>query len=270
LTKEDFQVFEDGVEQTIAGFGTSEEPISVLLALDASKSMAIKLARVQVESTRFVNLLKPTDEAAILAFSDRADLLAGFTRDRRISADAIKGISAQGGTSLFEAVQLALGDILKPIRTKTALVLFSDGVNDGIGGAPEQLRKQSLAMAMDACVAIYCIYFNTQQDTNAISFTTQQQIRDSRRKASRHQAARKYLSELSIRTGGKVFDALKMDDLGSAFESIAKDLACQYYISYYSANTRNDGKFREIQVSVKNPSFVVRTRKGYYAVKGKG
>jgi Ca-activated chloride channel family protein len=78
-------------------------------------------------------------------------------------------------------------------------------------------------------------------------------------------AGRSYLGELAENSGGKVFDALRMQDLGPSFEQVARELASQYSIGYYPANTKQDGKFRKVTVKVKKPDLVARTKKGYYA-----
>ena len=80
-------------------------------------------------------------------------------------------------------------------------------------------------------------------------------------------AGRKYLLDLANYSGGRVFDALEMKDLSSAFEEIAKQLSSEYSIGYYSRNTKHDGKFRTVSVKVDRPGVVARTRKGYYAKK---
>jgi Ca-activated chloride channel family protein len=78
---------------------------------------------------------------------------------------------------------------------------------------------------------------------------------------------RQYLSELADYTGGRVFDALTMDDLGPAFDAIAAELTSQYSIGYYPTNTKRDGKYRRVTVKVTRPGLYVETRQGYYAPK---
>jgi Ca-activated chloride channel family protein len=78
-------------------------------------------------------------------------------------------------------------------------------------------------------------------------------------------AGRGYLNELAENSGGRVFDALRMQDLGPVFEQVARELASQYSIGYYPTNTKRDGKFRKVKVKVKKPDLVARTKKGYYA-----
>ena len=76
-----------------------------------------------------------------------------------------------------------------------------------------------------------------------------------------------YLKKLSDASGGVVVDALQEQDIGNAFEQIAKELASQYSIGYYPSNTAQDGKFRKVEVRLAKPGLVARTKKGYTAPK---
>ena len=81
-------------------------------------------------------------------------------------------------------------------------------------------------------------------------------------------AGRAYLEKLSESSGGRLLDALDIDDLSAAFEQIAQELASQYSVGYYSTNPKRDGKFRRVEVKISGRSdLVARTKKGYYAPK---
>ena len=81
---------------------------------------------------------------------------------------------------------------------------------------------------------------------------------------------RNYLSKLAEYSGGIVVDAKRLNDLSQAFEQIAKELASQYSLGYYSGNQKHDGKFRKVEVRIKKPGMVARTKKGYFARKPDG
>jgi Ca-activated chloride channel homolog len=279
LQKEDFEVFEDKVPQQITGFAATDEPISVALSLDTSGSMEKRLVRLQNEAIRFVNLLHPDDSVAIMSFADDVNLLEEFSIDRRVNEYGIKETRPGGYTAIYEAVWLALEEVLKPIKERTALVLFTDGVDTASRKASE---KETLQMAKESPAPIYCIYFNTEGDLQMgqrlpgtigglppsyppVIVTTGPGGRGST--SWEYMAGRQYVSQLAEYSGGRLFDALKTDDLGPAFEEIAQELGSQYSIGYYSTNTKHDGKFRNVQVRVRGPGLVTRTKKGYLAPK---
>jgi Ca-activated chloride channel family protein len=279
LHKEDFEVFEDKVPQQIVGFAATEEPISVALALDTSGSMERRLVRLQNEAIRFVNLLHPDDSVAIMSFADDVSLLEDFSIDRNRNAYGVKETRTGDGTAIYEAVWLALQEVLKPVKERTALVLFTDGVDTVSRKASE---GETLRMAKESSSPIYCIYFNTEYDVQRgsrlpgtvggipgtyppVIVGRGPQPRGSSR--MEYLAGRAYVSQLSEFSGGRLFDAQTTEDLAPAFEQIAQELSSQYSIGYYSSNTKKDGKFRNIEVRVRKPGLVARTKKGYLAPK---
>ncbi len=281
LEKEDFTVFENGVEQQIVGFAPTEQPISVALLLDTSGSTEQRLARFQNESIRFVNLLHPGDSVAVLSFSKTVSLHEDFSFDRDRNARGIKETRPGGSTVLYEAVWLSLEEVLKPVEERKALVVFTDGVDTA---SHLVSRKETLELAKETRAAIYAIYFDTSRDPYQRStiptaggipmpgptVVLGPPVYGPRRGgASRHEHARgkAYLRELAANAGGKVFDAMKMQDLGSAFASVARELSSQYSIGYYSSNQKRDGKFRKVKIKMKEKGLVARTKKGYYAPK---
>lgn len=285
LKKEDFQVIEDGVPQEISGFASTDEPISVALALDTSGSTEQKLARIQDEAIHFVNMLHPDDSVAIMSFAQDVNLLEDFSIDRDRNAYGIKETRPGGWTVLYEAVWLALEEVLKPVQERKALVLFTDGVDTASRKASQ---KETLELAKETRATIYTVYFNTERDLYSRQagptiggmpppwgppiIRSGPPIYGPGGPGSttiEYMAGREYLKKLAEYSGGAVFDALKMEDLGPTFEQIAKELASQYSIGYYSTNTKRDGKFRKVEVKVVTKSgMVARTKKGYYAPKG--
>jgi Ca-activated chloride channel family protein len=286
LKKEDFQVYENGTRQEIAGFAATDEPICVALMLDTSGSTEMDLAKIQNAAISFVNKLHPDDEVAVLSFADDVRLQEDFTIDRDKNAYGIKKTRTGDWTVLYEAVWLALEDVLKPIRERKALVIFTDGVDTHSGKAT---RSETIDLARESPSTIYCVYYDTEHD----------QYRRSRKSIltgplppvigspfppvignpgpttyptggsspEDYRAGRQYLDSLAEDSGGLVLDGNK--NLEEAYAQIARELASQYSIGYYSSDPRHDGKFRKIQVKLTRPGLVARTKKGYYAKKDK-
>jgi VWFA-related protein len=287
LEQQDFQVFEDGVEQTIAGFAATDEPISVALALDTSGSTEQRLALIQKEAIQFVRMLHPDDSVAIMSFANDVSLLEDFSIDRDRNAYGIKETRPGGSTALYEAVWLALEEVLAPVRERKALVLFTDGVDTA---SRKVSNKETIEVAKETRATIYSVYYNTEWDARrprtlggptaggiplpyppvigplppaAGPFPPGPGV------SGDYGAGRRYLEELSEFSGGMVFNALEMGDLSVAFEQIARELASQYSIGYYSTSTKADGKFRKVEVRVRKPGLVARTKKGYIRKKEK-
>ena len=276
LQKEDFQVFEDGVVQEIAGFGLTDEPVSIALAIDTSGSVENQLARMQDEAIRFVNLLHPDDSVAVMSFSEYVELHEDWSIDRKRNAHGIKETRHGTCTKVYEAVWLALEEVLKPVQERTALVLFTDGEDTASRKASQ---KDTIELAKETKAAIYSVYFqpNVRGSSRGIGGgypvpTTPPTFPPSGRGSGCGgfgvaTGGRGYLSELAGLTGGGVLDARRMEDLGPAFEQVAGELASQYSIGYYPSNNKRDGKFRRVEVKVKQTGLSVRTKKGYYTPK---
>jgi len=277
LAKEDFRVYEDKIEQDIKAFSAADEPFSVALLLDTSGSTTEKLQRIQSEAIRFVNQLSPQDSVAVVSFAQEVRLLEDFTTDRARTTAAIRRTASGGFTVLYEAVWLAFKEVLPSAHQRTALVIFSDGVDT----ASEKATKvETRELAKESRAPVYCIYFNTREEmqrapgipASGQTFppligqrTTTIPAPGTGRSTEDYMGGRQYLSDLTDYSGGRVFDALKMEDLSPAFDAIVQELSSQYTIGYYPTNARHDGKYRRVDVKVSKPGLYVQTRQGYYA-----
>ncbi|HEX6623700.1 MAG TPA: VWA domain-containing protein, partial [Pyrinomonadaceae bacterium] len=104
LRREDFHIFEEGIEQRIAYFATVDQPFTVALVLDTSGSTDLRLDDMQEAAIAFVARLKPQDRVLVIAFDDRFDVLAEPTSDRAALTKAIRRARSGGGTRLYDAV----------------------------------------------------------------------------------------------------------------------------------------------------------------------
>jgi Ca-activated chloride channel family protein len=279
LEKDDFRVFENDVPQEITGFAATDEPVNVALLLDTSGSTERELARIQNAAIDFVHQLHPDDEVAILSFADDVRLQYDFTIDRDKNEYGIKKTRPGGCTAAYEAVWLALEEVLKPIKERKALVFFTDGVDTCSRKAS---RKETLALAEETRATIYCVYYDTEESLfrNRRRSVTQfppividpfppaglpPTTRGTGSSPWEYAQGRDYLDKLSEYSGGLVFDG--REDLRETFAQVAKELASQYSIGYYSSNTKRDGKFREVKIKVNRAGLIARTKKGYYPTK---
>jgi len=167
--------------------------------------------------------------------------------------------------------------VLNPVRGRQALVFFTDGVDTCSRRAG---RNETVEMAKETRATIYCVYYDTENDLYrgrqrstipGLPPITIDPFPPSRippmggpgGSTSRdYQFGRNYLDELSEFSGGLVFDGRQ--DLRNTFAEVARELASQYSIGYYSSNDKRDGKFRKVDVKVNQKGLVARTKKGYY------
>jgi Ca-activated chloride channel family protein len=128
LRKEDFRIWEDGVEQRVAYFASTEKPFTVALMIDTSGSTRFKLDEIQNAAIAFVGQLRPDDRVMVVSFNDKIRFLSQPTNDRNALRAAILRTEAGSGTKLYEAVEQTIAQ-LNRIEGRKAIVLFTDGVD---------------------------------------------------------------------------------------------------------------------------------------------
>ena len=274
LNKDDFRIYENNTEQEIAAFATTDEPLAIALLLDTSGSTQKKLARIQNAAIDFVNQLHPDDEVAVISFADDVRLQSDFSINREKNERGIKMTRTGERTALYEAVWLALEQVLKPIPERKALVLFTDGVDTCSMDSDE---RETLKLSEETESTVYCVYYNTEREmgtTVSVQPTFPPIILNPQptiitgtggrgTTPAEYMLGKAYLEELAKNSGGVVLDGNK--DLRWAFEEIARELASQYSIGYYPTDKNRDGKFRKVKIKMENPDLRARTKKGYYA-----
>jgi VWFA-related protein len=163
LRKEDFRVYQDDQLQTITHFDNERVPVSLGILLDTSGSMhGERMAAARRALDRFLfELLGRDDEVFLMKFDTRPQLVQGWTKDRRLVADALGRLRASGGTSLYDGVAAALPLVQQGRHRKKALVIISDG-ND----TTSSLDLASLQpIIRQSEVLIYAIGIDTYVET---------------------------------------------------------------------------------------------------------
>ncbi len=257
LGRTDFTVFEDGVQQDISFFDHSNAPVALALLLDTSASMEEKLTTAQEAAVGFAKRLRGQDLAELVDFDTHVQVLQGFTNDPAQLERAIRKTTAEGSTSLYNAVYMSLQE-MKKIRAKSAgdirreaIVVLSDGEDTSSLLSFDDV----LDLAKRSETAIYAIGTRSPEDAavNAKGFNEADFV----------------LKQLTQQTGGRVFFPRRVEDLHDVYAQISDELANQYLIGYSSKNTRRDGAWRRIVVRVGKPGVQARTKQGYFATTAK-
>jgi Ca-activated chloride channel homolog len=263
LSQEEFKIFEDGKEQEIAYFGTSEKPFTVVLLLDTSPSTEFKIDEIRSAAVAFVNQLKPQDQVMVIEFDANVHVLAEPTNDRQKIFKAINKADFGGGTSLYDAVDFSLRKRLNKIEGRKAIVLFTDGVDTT---SYKSDYDRTLRDAEEADSMIFPIYYNTFFDTMRQSggIGSPFPVRIGGTGSGDYALGRQYLKDLADSTGGRVFNAQNTPGgLTAAFEGIAEELRRQYSIGYYPQEPGRTGQRKQIKVRVNRPKLVIRARDSY-------
>ncbi|MEO6654629.1 MAG: VWA domain-containing protein [Pyrinomonadaceae bacterium] len=269
LRQNDFKIFEDGVEQEIAYFGSTDKPFTVVLLIDTSPSTAYKIEEIQRAAKAFVNQLEPQDSVIVIEFDHSVNVLTRATNDREKIFKALDKANFGSGTSLYNAVDEAVRKQLGRIIGRKAVVLFTDGVDTE---SRKNTYDSTLNYAEEADSLIFPIYYNTFFDgQGGLGNINGGQIPSiggggySRGTSSEEYAlGRKYLEELADATGGRVFRPESTPGgLTRAFEGIAEELRRQYNIGFVPKDEGKRGQRKQIKVRVNRPNLLLRARDSY-------
>lgn len=255
LNRNEFQVFEDKIQQNISMFSRDDVPVTMGLVIDNSGSMREKRAQVNAAAMTFVQTSNPQDEAFVVNFNDEyyLDTDGDFTSDQKNLQDALARIDTRGSTALYDAVIGSLNHLKKGHKDKRVLLLVTDGDDD----ASRMTFEDAVKSAEESNATIYTIGVFSQDDLK------------NDKKMVRH--SKKVLTELAEATGGEAYFPANLDEVTPICEQVAHEIRNQYTIGYYPTDSLKDGTFRNVQVRVFPPKglgkIVVRTRTGYYAPK---
>ena len=254
LSREDFEVYEDGVRQDVQFFAATEVPLDLILLIDGSSSMNEKVSFVHEAASGFIDTMRPEDRAAVVSFADGVRVLQPLTSDRAGVRAAIDRTGAKGATALHNAIYVALKEFGRPAAAagdvrRQAIAVLSDGEDTSSLLSFDDV----LDMAKRSGVSIYTIGLR-----GALGDRTTGQ----RRYFSQADFAMK---QLAVETGARPFFPESVADLNAVYAAIATELASQYSIGYVPQNVRDDGKYRRVIVRVANrPELKPRTRTGYF------
>ena len=273
LKKEDFQVYEGGMLQTIRSFDSVETPYNILLVFDCSASTQPDWPFLVAAMNRFGQMLRPQDRIEIAQFGGKFKVLRKWfgRADTGANVNVQPNDPVCSGTDFYGAVDQALNE-LKSVRGRKGTVMLTDGGHNSIpsrpgsGGASGRNRyvdavedrefQKRLKSVASSDVAFYFVAVNTDlnpDDFNPDDIYNKQQLR------SRIEA-------LASTSGGRVAFPRKPEEVVKLYEQLAHDLGMSYSLGYTPDNLKSDGTYRKIEVRVLNPSLRVKqSRDGYTA-----
>jgi len=267
LTKDDFAIFEDGKPQTIRYFNREKDlALTVGLLVDVSRSQEnlIEVER-RAAAQFFSSVLGKKDMAFLISFGSEAELLQDFTNSQRLLRQALDKLhvnaavaglqpgpvptmSKPRGTVLFDAVYLASAERLQGEVGRKAVVLITDGVDQG-----SRVRlEDAIRAAQKADAVIYSIYYvdpSAYGPRGGWGFTPSDAD----------------LKKMSEETGGRLFRIGRKTSLEDAFRQLQEELRNQYAIGYTPTNPAHDGRYRKIEIRMREKDWKVQARKGYFA-----
>ncbi len=247
LSRESFEVLEDGLPQELSFFTAQFTPVTTLLLMDSSSSIRSSLTAIQTAAYLFAQNLSEGDTARVGLFSDEVRFGVGYTDDIAVHLKMLQSMKPEGTTALYDAILVALQE-LGTVDGRKSLLVFTDGDDAG----PEHRGSRAtlddvIEGARQSEVTIYAVGFMGKRADGTGSVN------------------RPFLTALAEATGGRPFFPEKVEDVKKAFAEVQQDLHRHYRLAYAPANlAAGAGGWRNIHVTVKKPGLFVRTRQGYY------
>jgi Ca-activated chloride channel family protein len=265
LTRDDFELQDDGKPTEITVFSQSVQPLSVALVLDHSGSTDNDFEQVRFAAQEFVGRLLKTDRASIRTLS--WDCL-GFTDDRMALIGMLRLLLPEDfGSPIWSATDAAMSSLAtEPGRR--VILLFSDGEDtQAMASTFPSVAKPAVASPFNPCQAA------AEPERRSIGDVMKRVERDGVMAYTvgvESAGSRGYgladMSRLAQRSGAEYRQLKSYDQLRLAFVSIADELHLQYLLGFIPASF--DGKRHEISVRVKRPGVTVRARQAYIATRG--
>lgn len=237
LSKQNFRVFDDGVEQNISHLFMEDAPVSVGIVFDASNSMRKKLDNSRDALIHFLRLSTPGDEFSLWEFSDRPQPVCLFTTSAAEIEDGLLQIQSGGWTSLFDAMYLGLNQMKHAALATKALLILSDGGDNN----SRYTARELIDVVREADVRVF-----------SISILDRSPI----------------LKRISDESGG-AYHVRKLEELPDAAARLSAEIHSRYVLGYCPGEAGNDGKYHKVIVKLAlpagSPPLHVAWRHGYYA-----
>jgi VWFA-related protein len=274
LTRKDFRVFEDGVEQPLSDLSLRQVPVDVVLMVDASSSVADNLDDFRRAAEGFAEHLAADDRISLIQFDDQILLLQDWTRSRVQLRRALRRVAPGMFTRFHDAMLLASRDQLPRGSARHAIIVLTDGIDSGRGTTFEAALRGALQSQTTVYVISNTEIERTKKEaelsallsaSNSVVRFNELRIGDLRMGLEALNASERNLDRLTKATGGRLYRPTSFNDLDKTYAEVADELRHQYALYYAPLNKKRDGQFRQVRVETTNPVHQVSARIGYYS-----
>jgi Ca-activated chloride channel homolog len=286
LTKNDFQIFEDGKPQVIQYFRREPQPpLRIGLVVDTSNSARRQLSFEKDAATEFsFNMLQgrgSKNQIFLQTFDASSSIIQDFTNDPELLNEKIRALKAGGGKALYDAIYFACMEKMlhagEPESTRRVLIVISDGLDV----QSHHSLDEALSMAHKAETLIYTIgnaAYGYSNPTDKVLVQIAEETGGASYFPLRYSAGADlgtgYLSHgqigdtsqnkgLGAETG--TFSAQRLIRLADSLDAINHELDEQYNIGYSPRNDSLDGTYRAIRVAIDRRGVILRWKPGYFA-----
>ena len=263
LTRDDFRLYENNVQQQIAHFDSASAPFNLVLLVDLSGSTTKVVELIKSAALHFVEAARPFDRIGVITFAGGQVVVSPLTTDHEALRQRISAIERpQGSTRLYDSLAFAIDEVLREAKDsrRNAIVVMSDGLDSvlpNVTGEGSKLSYDELVRRVkEFDGVVYSIWTDTQSYEPLSPLDIQQETFD---------LAHDRMKDLADVGGGVFYECEELKDLAGAYDRVVADLGMVYTLSYRPTNKVRDGSWRTIRVNVNRPNSVARGKRGYYA-----
>jgi Ca-activated chloride channel family protein len=251
LTKQNFALLEDNVEQNIVSFSCEDAPVSIGVLFDLSGSMRDKIDKARAAAVEFLKTANPQDEFFLVLFNDKPRLATGLTRNPDDVRTELAAAKPHGQTALLDAIHLAVAEMKHARYSRKALVIFSDGGDNHSRHSEREIKDEML----EGDVQVFAMGIFEPEGAHL--------------RTREERGGPQLLGELAEQTGGRDFPIRRLEDLPQACARITDELRSEYLLGYSPSNSERDGRFRRVKIVLNPPPDMPRlrvwSRSGYRA-----
>jgi Ca-activated chloride channel homolog len=261
LERSEFEVYDDGRRQPLTVFVKGLQPITAVVLVDTSASMAPNLDSAKTAAEQFIIRMFPGDTARVGSFSDRINISPTFTSDRDSLLKGLReGLHIGNPTMLWDAIDQTMTS-LTPLGGRRVILVLTDGFDTLSEATGEAVLERARADEL----MVYVVQFRTNtialMAEEPLAPTAGEVFSGNRRRATLQSTD--YLRRLSRQTGGGHFTLGRFDDVNTTFTQVMQELHYQYVLGF--TPTQSDGKVHQITVRSTRPGISVRARQSYRA-----
>jgi len=248
LEKENFEVYDNNIGQTIKSFSTEDAPVTIGIIFDLSGSMSSKFQRARKALSEFLRTSNPQDEFFVVGFNDRPAVIVDYTSDVDDVEARMVMLKPENRMALIDAIYLGVDKLKQAKYDRKALLIISDGGDNRSRYTEGELRR----VVRESDVQIYSIGI-----FDLYAPTTEEQL------------GPVLLNDICDMTGGRMFRVMDINDLGDIASRISAELRNEYVIGYRPSEVKQDGNWRKLKIRLVPPpglpALTVHNRQGYYA-----
>jgi Ca-activated chloride channel family protein len=250
LSRDDFEILEDGKPQTLQHFARGDDlesgpDLHIGLLFDTSGSMDSDIKMSRSAAIKFLNTMNHAEDMTLVDFDTEVRVTRFSQQDFPRLVERIRSRKPEGFTAMYDALGVYL-DGASEVTGRKILVVFTDG-----GDTRSAIRfGDAMTLIRASDVTVYAIGFLQNQSSSARS---DQRVR---------------LSQMANESGGTAFFPTSMQEIEEAYDTIVSQVRAQYTLGYVSTNTATNGHWRKVEIRVRPPAgngARIQARKGYFA-----